>query len=125
MSRIKEYKDHRRISNRIANDVCGVLGQDRSDNDKHAFRVTFLKLMEDKFSPMLMKIDAHYGYYGSSSCSSGSSEELGRFLAVAIQENAELLLNRAVELADARTEQLRQAAISEAQDVLKSVEDDE
>ena len=126
MSKIDQYNEARRDASTIAEDVSKALGRDRSDNDKHSARCAFTRcagrlegrIEGESFSPMLFRVDCSYGYYGSSSGYSATSNALGKYLAKAINERMESLLDRAVELAAVDAEKARKDAEEEARHVL-------
>lgn len=118
MSKIDQYNEARRVAAMIAENVSKALGRDRSDNDKHSARCAFTRIGGESFSPMLFRVDCSYGYYGSSSGYSATSNALGKYLAKAINERMESLLDRAVELAAVDAEKARKDAEEEARHVL-------
>lgn len=120
MSAIEKYKAAKDLALRIENDVLRALGRDREDNDKHRVEISFRGLRDQAFSAMVFDVDCSYGYYGSSSCSSATSRELGAYLAAAIGECLPELLNEAVILAKNNAEKLRDQARAEARQILEA-----
>mgnify|MGYP001607390408 CR=1 FL=1 len=119
MSKIEEYQKAKHTASKIAGAVAKTLGRDSTQNDKHEFGCHFSKLGNSTWAPMLFEIVCSHGYYGSSSGYSDTSEELGRYLALAIKVNASKLLDCAVSLANADAEKARQTAEKEAAEVLQ------
>lgn len=119
MSKIDVYKEAKARAENISYNVERALGRDRSDNDKHRATCGFVKLVNDTWAPMLLSVDMSYGYYGSSSGYSATSENLGKYLAKAITKNLPALLDQAVAFAKADAEVARKAAEEEARSVLK------
>ena len=122
MSKIEIFKEARAKANNISYNVERALGRDRSDNDKHRATCGFVKILNDHFNPMLLSVDMAYGYYGSSSGYSATSESLGSYLARAITKNMPSLLDQAVSMARADAEVARKAAEQEARSVLEETE---
>lgn len=120
MSAIEKYKAAKEIAGRLELSVASALGRDRTDNDKHRVDVTFCGIKDASFSPMNFDIDASYGYYGSSSCTSASSKELGAYLAAAIRARLPELLDEAVRTAKENAIRMKQAARVEAQQILEA-----
>jgi hypothetical protein len=120
MTKIEEYKAAKRIADSIARDVACTLGRDSPRNDKHHLYVKFSHLIGGDWSPMCFQIEAHYGYYGSSSGYSATSEELGKYLAKAIYDHRSTLLDHAAKLAAEDAEKARKAAEEEAREVLQA-----
>lgn len=118
MTKIETYKAAAAVAAGIKSTGDKILGRDSPRNDKHTFSVSFQALQNAPFQPMQFSIDCSYGYYGSSSGYSATSESLGRYLAKAIEKHAELLLDTAVELATKDAEKARKAAEDEARSVL-------
>lgn len=96
------------------------LGRDTPSNDKHTFQVTFTGCARESWQPMNFRILTSYGYYGSSSGYSSSSDDMGRYLAAAIGKHAAMLLDEAVMMAYADAETARQTAEAEARAVLEA-----
>lgn len=118
MSKIEEYKAAKYIAEKIKTAVTHALGRDSSSNDKHCVTVAFTGLAKADWSDMQFQVHASYGYYGNSSGYSATSNELGQYLAKAIQHYAATLLDHAVGLAAADAEKARKAAEDEAKAVL-------
>ena len=119
MSLIEEFKKAKATATRICRAVTCALGKDDPSNDKHYVRCDFLKLQDCDWSPMLFSVRASHGYYGNSSGYSDTSEELGRYLAKAINEQLPNLMTRAAALADLDAEKARKKAEDEARSVLQ------
>ena len=120
MSAIEKYKAAKQLAERIDKDVLCALGRDRTDNDKHRVQASFVGLRDVSFSPMLIDVECSYGYYGSSSCTSATSKELGAYLAAAIGKRLPELLDDAVRMAKDNADKLRQSARTEAQQILEA-----
>ena len=120
MSKIEVYRTAKHNSDQLRKDVDRALGRDKSDNDKHRVIVTFSKFNGD-WSDLVFSIHASYGYYGSSSGYSATSETMGKYLAKEIQKNSAHILDDAVCLAEQETEKLRKEAEEEAKLVLQAV----
>lgn len=120
MSKIEKFKEAKSAADKLARDVRCALGRDDSRNDKHSVTVHFDGLHPGDWSAMQFRVQASYGYYGSSSGYSATSTELGKYLAVAIQKHAATLLDYAVNLAAADAEEARKAAEAEAKAVLEA-----
>lgn len=119
MSKIEKFKEAKNVANQIARDVKCALGRDDSRNDKHSVSVHFDGLAPGDWAAMQFRVQASYGYYGSSSGYSATSTELGKYLAAAIQKHAALLLDYAVKLAADDAEEARKDAEAEAKAVLE------
>lgn len=122
MSKIAEFKAAKAIAGSVAQSVRYCLGRDDPRNDKAYFHCKFSHRLNDQWTPMCFQMEAHYGYYGSSSGYNATSDELGRYLAMAINKHASVLLDYAAELAAIDAEKARKAAESEAVEVLKATE---
>ena len=120
MSAIEKYKAAKQLAARIENDVWCALGRDRTDNDKHRASIYCRGLRDGNFSAMVFDVDCSYGYHGSSSGYSATSTELAAYLATAIEARLPELLDEAVRLAKVDAEKLKQAARTEAQQVLEA-----
>lgn len=119
MTKIEQFKKAKAVFDQIKRAADRVLGRDEPRNDKHCFSATFTGLDNGDWSDMRFRIHATYGYFGSSSGYSGTSEELGEYVAKAISANAAVLLDHAVKLAAADCEAARKAAEDEAKAVLQ------
>lgn len=121
MSKIDEYKKAKGIYERVKRAVECTLGRDDpARNDKHSVSVNFAGLSQNmSFQPMQFSIHCSYGYYGSSSGYSATSQELGAYLARAIEAHKITLLDHAVGLAADEAERARRAAEDEAKAVLR------
>ena len=120
MSKIAEFKAAKNRAELLRRSVIHCLGRDGPENDKATFDVRFCGLENAAWAPMKFVIEAAYGYYGSPSCYSSSSETMGKYLARSIQAHKGLLLDYAIKLADKDTETARLAAENEAKDVLRN-----
>lgn len=118
MSKIEQYKAAANVAAQIRASRDYSLGRDSPRNDKHTATCHFHELSNAPFSPMKMQIDCSYGYYGSSSGYSATSQALGKYLARAITLSMPQLLDRAVALAESDAEKARKAAEDEARSVL-------
>lgn len=118
MTKIEAYKEAKRIAKSVKSSTNLCLGRDTPNNDKHTFRCYFTGMANESWQPMKLQIHCSYGYYGSSSGYSATSEELGGYLARAIKAHSGLLLDYAAHLAEADCEKLRLAAEAEAREVL-------
>lgn len=118
MSKIEAFKIATNLAGRIAGDVSRSLGRDSPSNDKHTAVCRFAGISNNSFSPILLSVDLSYGYYGSSSGYSATSEELGRYLAAAITKRMSSLLDECVDAAKVDAEKARKDAEAEAQAVL-------
>lgn len=118
MTKIEMYLQAKADASTIAAAAIRALGRDSSQNDKHRFSCEFITLVDDQWSPMMFYIRASYGYYGSSSGHSCTSNVLGKYLSMAIETNAAMLLDCATALAMKGSEKARLAAEQEARDVL-------
>lgn len=119
MTKIEAFKNAKHAAERIAADVRRALGRDSSSNDKHRACAKFLRLENASFAPMTLIVDASYGYYGNSSGYSATSEELGGYLARAINKHMTTLLDDAVKMAAEDAEKARKEAEAEARAVLQ------
>ena len=118
MSKIEQYKAAANVAAQIRASRDYSLGRDSPQNDKHAATCHFHELSNAPFSPMKMLIDCSYGYYGSSSGYSATSQALGKYLAQAITASMPQLLDRAVALAERDADKARKVAEDEARAVL-------
>lgn len=119
MSKIADFKAAKAIADRLGKDAHLTLGRDGPQNDKHHFRVSFQKIQNAQWTPMQFAIEMSHGYYGSSSGYSDTSEDMGRYLAKAIEKHGATLLDSAVAMAVADAEKSRLAAEEEARSVLE------
>lgn len=119
MSKIKEFQMARAAAEKVARHVNYALGRDSHDNDKHLARCHYTGLANQSFTPMGFLVELEYGYYGSSSGYSATSDDMGRYLAKAINANMTMLLDTAAKLAAADVEVARKAAEDEARAVLE------
>lgn len=122
MTKIETFTKSRAAALRIANNVSCALGKNSTNNDKHHISVKFCGMVNSNWSPMKFQIEARHGYYGSSSGYSDTGEDLGRFLAKAMNEYKEKIFVRAAELADEEAETYRLLAVEEANSVLQKAE---
>jgi hypothetical protein len=118
MTKIEIYKAKKAIAERVSQAVHWSLGRDGPSNDKHSVTVRFQKIQNAQWTPMQFAIEMCHGYYGSLSCYSDTSEDMGRYLAKAIEKHATMLLDAAVEMAKADAEKARLNAEDEAREVL-------
>ena len=118
MTKIEEFKQAKHVAEKIARDVAYTLGRDSPRNDKATFSVSYGGLAREQWTPMQFRIECAYGYYGSSSGYSATSDELGRYLAAAIQKHGPSLLDYAAKMAAEDAEKARKAAEDEARTVL-------
>lgn len=118
MTKIEQYIAAKATASRIEKSAAVSLGRDSPNNDKHEFSCSFIGLANESWQPMKFSVHCSYGYYGSSSGYSASSDDLGRYLARAIEQCAATLLDCAVAMAKADAETVRLAAESEAREVL-------
>lgn len=121
MSKIQNYHKAKAISERLFRDAQRALGRDSPSNDKHTARARFWKLLGESFTPIAILIDLSYGYYGSSSGYSATSDQMGEYLARAINKNMTMLLDEAVKMAQVDAEKARKEAEEEARAVLQEV----
>ena len=121
---LQESPEHRipHPASRIAKAVHLALGRDGSDNDKHYASAQYMGLANDSFNPIILHVNLHHGYYGNSSAYSDTSEELGHYLACAINANMAKLLDEAVKLAAHDAEQAHLNAVDEAQSILRETQ---
>ena len=119
MTKIEEYNKAKSVAAQVASAVEHCLGRDGPRNDKHTFRCSFSHIINQQWTPMCFQIEASYGYYGSSSGYTVTSEELGRYLAKAINLHAATILDCATKLAADDAEKARKAAEDEAKAVLQ------
>ena len=119
MTKIEEYKKAKVVAAQIASATEHCLGRDGPRNDKHRFSCSFSHIVSQQWTPMCFQIEASYGYYGSSSGYTVTSEELGRYLAKAINLHAATILDCATKLAADDAEKARKAAEDEAKAVLQ------
>lgn len=119
MSKIEKFKEAKSVADKVARNVRCALGRDDSRNDKHDVRARFAGLAPGDWADMQFQVHASYGYYGSSSGYSATSNELGKYLAEAITKHAAMLLDYAVKLAADDAEQARRAAEDEAKAILQ------
>ena len=119
MTKIEKFNEAKMIASGVASAVAHCLGRDSPQNDKHTFACSFDGILKQQWSPMSFSIEASYGYYGSSSGYSCTSENLGRYLAKAITAHKATLLDYAVKLAKEDQEKARKEAEAEAQSVLQ------
>ncbi len=117
-SKIEKYKEAKRVAEKLTRDVTLCLGRDSQNNDKHHVSASYISLAPHNFAPMIIHINLHHGYYGSSSAYSNSSNEMGAYLAKVITNNLPILLDAAVFLAKQEVEKARQAAEQEAKEIL-------
>jgi hypothetical protein len=122
LTMIEKYKAAKRVLLRLADDVSRTLGRDDPSNDKHTFRCAFKCISPNDWSPMELTVNCSYGYYGNSSGHTATSEELGKYLALAINKHAAKLLDEVIALAAIDTETARKAAEAEARDVLAELQ---
>lgn len=118
MTKLETYQAARHVATQIARSAAVTLGRDSPSNDKHTFSVRFAKILNSPFAPMSFSIGCSYGYYGSSSGYSATSEPLGKYLARAIEQHASLLLDAAAKYAADDAEKARKEAEGEARAVL-------
>lgn len=118
MTKIEAYKLAKHVAGKVARDVACTLGRDDSRNDKATFSVSFAGLAKQQWTPMQFLVECAYGYYGSSSGYNATSDELGRYLAAAIQKHGPSLLDYAAKLAADDAEKARKDAEEEARSVL-------
>jgi hypothetical protein len=119
MTKIEKFKEAKSIATDIANSVAYALGRDSPENDKHDFTCSFTGILKQQWAPMSFSIGISYGYYGSSSGYSCTSEHLGRYLAMAINAHKATLLDCAAKLAKEDQEKARKEAEAEARSVLQ------
>lgn len=119
MSKIEAFKNAMVVSGRIASDIQKALGRDSKSNDKHAASCRFAERSSGAWSDIVLSLHLSYGYYGSSSGYSATSDELGRYFAKAVNARMSELLDECVKMAMADVEKLRKEAESEALAVLK------
>lgn len=121
MNRIEAYKRAKHTAERIKSAVTKALGRDDARNDKASVTVRFDGIKNDDWTRMRFAIGMSYGYYGSSSAYSVTSDEMGRYLAKAIEAHKERLLDAVIVMAEADAEAARRAAEKEAREVLSEV----
>ena len=117
--KIDAYRRVAAIRDKIRKAVSCILGRDDPRNDKHTFRCSFSRLANQDWSPIIIEIYCSHGYYGSSSGYSDTSEELGKYMAKAINTSSVALLNLCVDYAEKDAQAAKDAAKKEAEDVLK------
>jgi hypothetical protein len=118
MTKIEEFKQAKHVAGKIARDVAYTLGRDSPRNDKATFSVSYAGLSRAQWTPMQFHIECAYGYYGCSSGYNATSDELGKYLAAAIQKHGPTLLDCAAQMAADDAEKARKAAEDEARSVL-------
>ena len=118
-TKIENYNHAKWVAQKVASAVNVALGRDGPSNDKHSARASFGKLSNAPFAPMGIWVDMAYGYYGSSSGYSATSDEMGRYLVKAINKHMTLLLDEAVAFAAEDAELARKEAEDEARSVLR------
>ena len=128
MSKIETYNKQKAIASSMRNAMNLSLGKHadgrpNQNNDKHTASCRFVRISDDQFSPILLRVELSHGYYGSSSGYSNTSKEMGMYLAKAIDRYMPMLLEEACSLADKDAEAARIAAISEARSILSVVDE--
>lgn len=118
MSKIEAYKKAAALAASLKQSADHALGRDSQNNDKHTATCRFHELSKASFQPMNMEVSLEYGYYGSSSGYSATSEEMGKRLAKAITARMPTLLADVVAEAAKEAEAARKAAEDEARSVL-------
>lgn len=118
MNKIDAYKNAAALAAALKQSADHALGRDSPNNDKHAATCHFHELSKDSFRPMKMVVRLEYGYYGSSSGYSATSEAMGERLAKAITARMPTLLADVVAQAEKEAEAARKAAEDEARAVL-------
>lgn len=118
MSKIEAYKKADTEARQLKSYIDKALGRDRKDNDKHSFHVRVGDKTAQSWGDKDIWLHASYGYYGSSSGHSATSEPMRFWLCQAINEQMHQLGDRAVELAEANAEKFRIEAEEEARGVL-------
>ena len=94
-----------------------------SDNDKHRIYCKFVKLNEIYWNEIELHLHLSHGYYGSSSGYSDTSKEMGEYVARVITSIGQMILQKAVQLAEADTEKARKDAEEEAKMVLQQTKE--
>lgn len=122
MTLIEIYKEKNRVFKRLKNDVLQITGKDSPRNDKFQFTSSFLRMDHRDWSPLILSIRMSHGYFGSSSAYSNTSEEMGQYLAKAIDINHEILLATVLKLAEEDVKSARENAEKEALEVLNKIE---
>lgn len=118
MSKIDAYKRAAALAGSLRKAADHALGKDSPNNDKHTATCHFHGISNASFRPMQMEVRLEYGYYGSSSGYSATSEEMGRRLATAITARMPALLADVLAAAEKEAEAARKAAEDEARAVL-------
>lgn len=118
MTKIQIYQQAAGVAKKVAEAVSQCLGRDDPRNDKASFLCRFSHIGNEQFRPMYFNVHASHGYYGSSSGYSDTSEELGKYLADAINANRAMLLDHAARLAAKDAEDARIDAQDEARAIL-------
>jgi len=119
MTKIEAYKQAKSVADKLKRSADYAIGRDDSRNDTHTFNnVKSTGLIHGDFSTMKFEVRCFYGYCGSLIGYGATSDEMGQYLARAIQQHTPLLLDCAVKMAADDAEQARKAAEDEAREVL-------
>lgn len=115
-TKIEAYHAARAVADRVAQAVHLSLGRDTPFN-KPRFWCAFIQTLDGLW--MTFQVEMTYGYGDASGdeCSA-ASDEMGNYLALAIQKHKTLLLDTAAAMAASDAETARVAAHEEARAVL-------
>lgn len=96
-------------------------GTRNHSNDKASFSFRFNGLANVQFAPIKLWLDMTYGYYGSSSAYSITSEEVGAYIARACNALSDDIARKTIELAQQDLDKAQEEARDEALSVLGTV----
>lgn len=125
-SKIERYKKAQAVANRVCGEVLRALGRDLdgsvdSRNDKHSLHIRPGVNCVESWGDRDLWLHASYGYYGSSSGYSATSDDMRKYIARAINKHMPAIAETAMELVKRDADDARLAAQSEANAVLEEV----
>lgn len=116
------FKDAKRVYDGLK-DFPKMLFEPDPNRDKRSWQFRFDGMKEGYggFSDMTFRAECHWGEYGRSGCGDSTSPELGKYLAMAINENIRQIYKDAVYFAQQDMLKAQQNAQKEAEEVLEEI----